>query len=424
MTSLIIFNFEGAKIVVLAAYCLCPKTSDLLYLWFLRSRSTGRRKLLTQKIETFSSTTSNSNNKNSRELTHITFQGPLPEGCTVLDFIHDFESAPAKLVDVIQCTDFCGPGKYVNLTLTSVCTTLDEEGCVNTVDCIVPDCNEDCDAGAGDCDCTDKFLLDADGNLAVDEGLCDELCAAEPVDVVTLAPSVVPTSSPVSVVVPTMTPVQMVEEKYAFCGDCHCINGDEPCPAGDQIPQMEFSSEMVGFFQSLEVDNPYEILCDPYGDDACQTTPPQTLTELGDAAACAVKYDTGSLSSDQCPTRYSLVTYASVEEAQADGATLTHHGACGVCSTAQDLAVYIEYTDLTEKGIECSLRGARDFEDGVACYEEVGYTRVSDTRVESLLLLLLLLLVVVVVVCVCVCVCVCVLILFFRYQTLFFYLSL
>jgi hypothetical protein len=71
------------------------------------------------------------------------------------------------------------------------------------------------------------------------------------------------------------------------------------------------------------------------------------------------------------------MTYASTEEIEADGAILTHHGACGVCSTTQDLAVYIEYVDLVEKGTECSIRGILDFDDGVLCYEEVGYTKVS-----------------------------------------------
>ena len=176
---------------------------------------------------------------------------------------------------------------------------------------------------------------------------------------------------------------------YAYCGDCHCIvvndgdDNDEPsCPA--EAPPTEFRADYVAFLQSLQVTNPYELSCNPYQDDACETTPPQSnLTALGDAAACGVVYDlvegpSGDDDDDQheCPTRYRLVSYASVEELEKDGAVLTHHGACGVCSTTQDLAVYIENPDLVAKGTECSLQGLLDFERGVRCYQQVGYTEV------------------------------------------------
>jgi len=84
-----------------------------------------------------------------------------------------------------------------------------------------------------------------------------------------------------------------------------------------------------------------------------------------------------SLDEDQCPTEYSLQTYDTLEELADDGAFLTHYGACGVCSSLQDLAVYHEYPDLTTKGTECSLRGISNHNDGVQCYMDVGYTVVS-----------------------------------------------
>jgi len=178
------------------------------------------------------------------------------------------------------------------------------------------------------------------------------------------------------------------QEDYASCGDCHCIvTGDEACPTGDHVPQMIFSDDLVGFLQSLEATNPYNLSCNPYQDDLCDTVPPQSnLTALGDDAACGIVYETEGLPSDidnQCPTRYNLVSYTSVGELDDDGAVLTHYGACGVCSTTQDLAVYIEHTDLADKGTECSLRGIQDFADGVACYQEVGYTGVSKNGQNS-----------------------------------------
>jgi len=133
-------------------------------------------------------------------------------------------------------------------------------------------------------------------------------------------------------------------------------------------------------FKSLTPTNPYNLTCNPYDTQytgvPCETTPPQNFTELGDVAVCGVLYDTTTLNSDQCPTQYSLQTFPDSASAEAAGATVTHWGACGVCSTTQDLAVYIEFTDLTTLGVRCSFEaGLGDFESGVRCYQRAGYTR-------------------------------------------------
>ena len=60
---------------------------------------------------------------------------------------------------------------------------------------------------------------------------------------------------------------------------------------------------------------------------------------------------------------------------KADGAQHTHWGACGPCSTSQDLAVYMRNPDLTLKGQECGVRGLFDPNDGINCFMEAGYTR-------------------------------------------------
>lgn len=177
-------------------------------------------------------------------------------------------------------------------------------------------------------------------------------------------------------------PAEKSEPAYACCGDCYCINGDEPCPL--DVPNMNISSEILNKFKSLTVTNPYNLTCNPYDTqytgEPCETTPPQNFTELGDTAVCGVLYDMESLDSDQCPTQYRLETYPDKESAEAAGATLTHYGACGVCSTTQDLASYIENTDLTTTGVRCSFEaGIKDFEAGVRCYQRVGFTRPCAT---------------------------------------------
>jgi hypothetical protein len=171
------------------------------------------------------------------------------------------------------------------------------------------------------------------------------------------------------------TPPPAPASVVAYCGDCHCINGDNPCPdGGDQIPQTDFSADVVNQFKSLQVTNPYTLSCNPYNDTECDTTPPQILTELGDDAVCGIKYSTTTLDEMSCPIEYGLMSYQSETAANADGAFPTHWGACGVCSTAHDLAVYIEFPDLTTKGTECTIRTLSDFQDGIDCYTEVGYT--------------------------------------------------
>ena len=43
---------------------------------------------------------------------------------------------------------------------------------------------------------------------------------------------------------------------------------------------------------------------------------------------------------------------------------VTHEGACGVCSTLQDLAVYLETPDLASVGIQCGIQGIISVENG------------------------------------------------------------
>ena len=147
---------------------------------------------------------------------------------------------------------------------------------------------------------------------------------------------------------------------------------------------MEVSNELLRQYKSLNLTNPMEMVCNPYNTTGAQvsasslgcTDPPQnqTLIDLWESAACGVKYNLSSLDDDKCPTEYSLHSYESKKAMLDDGATMTHWGACGVCSSLADLSVYLSYPDLTTKGTECSLRALEEFQDGIKCYQEVGYT--------------------------------------------------
>lgn len=72
---------------------------------------------------------------------------------------------------------------------------------------------------------------------------------------------------------------------------------------------------------------------------------------------------------------YALETFASREAAEAAGAQVTHGGVCGLCSTLEDLAVYIEQPDLTEPVRACGVRALVGSEqDNRDCLLDLGFT--------------------------------------------------
>ena len=102
-----------------------------------------------------------------------------------------------------------------------------------------------------------------------------------------------------------------------------------------------------------------EVTTDPYA--GAPPAPPPAGT------VCAVRREAGA--------GYTLQTFASAQAATAAGAIPTHQGACGVCSTLADLAVYSEQPDLTDPVRQCGL----DFLSGpqadhIACLQKLGFT--------------------------------------------------
>jgi hypothetical protein len=164
------------------------------------------------------------------------------------------------------------------------------------------------------------------------------------------------------------------EEGIASCGDCFCIVAEgESCPS--QRPKTNFTDDFTDvYWKQQTVVNPYALTCDPFTDAGCNTQPEQdqTLLDLGDTAACAIHIV--DVTTDCQDGSYTLKTYASREEAEAAGGFVTHLGHCGVCSTLQDLAVYMTFPDLTTEGTFCSSKGTISVEGGAACYRILGMT--------------------------------------------------
>ena len=115
--------------------------------------------------------------------------------------------------------------------------------------------------------------------------------------------------------------------KYGTCGDCHCINGENPCPSDPgEIPLVDVPDPWLKQLESMEALNPYKMTCNPYnttgGFEGNCTDPPQLeyQLELWETAACGIKYDMSTLDEDQCPTQYTMKTYDTEEELKEDGA--------------------------------------------------------------------------------------------------------
>jgi hypothetical protein len=134
--------------------------------------------------------------------------------------------------------------------------------------------------------------------------------------------------------------------------------------SGDAFAPPVYTS---AFIQSLITDwtlsTPYATIdSDPYDASVPPEDPPGTV--------CGVLAGDPS----QRPRPYTLVTYPSADAARAAGASVTHFGHCGVCSTLANLAVYMRENDLTAPVRECGLQPSIDGGNAdVACLEQLGF---------------------------------------------------
>lgn len=72
---------------------------------------------------------------------------------------------------------------------------------------------------------------------------------------------------------------------------------------------------------------------------------------------------------------YRLTTFVSAEDAHAEGAYVTHHRACGQCSSLQDLAIYMGTPDLTEPVRACGILGITQGDEAqLECLLDVGFS--------------------------------------------------
>ena len=104
--------------------------------------------------------------------------------------------------------------------------------------------------------------------------------------------------------------------------------------------------------------NPIGVGEDPYSTWAGRTPP---VPPAG--TVCTVRFEPDR-------SHYRLATFGSTTEAGEAGYRVTHTGACGACSTLQDLAVYLERPDLTTPVRRCGMQT-----ETLACLEALGFSR-------------------------------------------------
>lgn len=133
------------------------------------------------------------------------------------------------------------------------------------------------------------------------------------------------------------------------------------CSGKSWAPPAYTPAEIDALARRTLLDPPALLTSDPY------THPQDFPAHLGEV--CGVLPDASK------PGAYRLETYASSEAASAAGATLTHTGACGLCSSLADLAVYMRNDDLTTPVRNCALKATPDAGSSaaMACLEAIGF---------------------------------------------------
>ncbi len=147
--------------------------------------------------------------------------------------------------------------------------------------------------------------------------------------------------------------------------------GSDRCGPGCSCGEATFTppSHDASFLRSLiedwRLETPYAPLTeDPYAAAA----PPDASV----ATVCAVL--PGANASAR-PRTYTLATFASMDAAHAAGARPTHYGRCGVCSTLENLAVYVRENDLTAPVRACAFAKQPDGggDPNLACLRGLGF---------------------------------------------------
>jgi hypothetical protein len=132
---------------------------------------------------------------------------------------------------------------------------------------------------------------------------------------------------------------------------------------GDTWTAPDYSTAFTdALLSDWTLETPYPPLtADPYASPAPPDDPPGTV--------CGVLPSGGG---DAGPRSYVLNTYSSEAVARSAGASPTHFGHCGVCSTLENLAVYMRVNDLTAPVRACGLNSSTP-DANISCLRSIGF---------------------------------------------------
>lgn len=137
---------------------------------------------------------------------------------------------------------------------------------------------------------------------------------------------------------------------------CHTCEGNE-------FQASEPSVELLTYLDTFQLKNPpARLSSDPY-------LSPQSSGEIDNANfVCVAEVDTAM-------SQYALSTRPIGASLDSEHAFVTHRGPCGLCSSFEDLVVYMRNPDLTEPVRACGALGFTDGQEAqYDCLLEIGFS--------------------------------------------------
>jgi hypothetical protein len=130
-------------------------------------------------------------------------------------------------------------------------------------------------------------------------------------------------------------------------------------PAAEPPPQLAEARFLAALRSKIPIE-PLAIRADPYITWQAGNPPPAPT-----GTVCGLRFERDQI-------HYHLSTFANPVAARNAGYAITHIGACGTCSTLQDLAVYLEKPDLTTPVRGCGILWGASAR--LACLRELGFS--------------------------------------------------
>jgi len=157
--------------------------------------------------------------------------------------------------------------------------------------------------------------------------------------------------------------------------NCHCIpKGKQACPPRPS-PTGNYDPSLLEELAAKKATTAYLLQCDPFEDANVKRYLHKTWQ--------TVEMQQCSKVQDMCSDTYSLKSYQNENKATHDGATVTHIGACSVCSTTKDLAALLRNPNHEIEIIKCILKNTvigmlptdGQISDTVDCLvDQIGFT--------------------------------------------------